>query len=250
MQPLPTLDDDALLAHLVDQSRILADTFDRCDSAAPVPGLEWDARTVITHTGAVHRWAADIVARELATNETGGSEAFWPTASNDQHLAVWFGEGAAALIATLRSAPASLSCFTFIADVPPRTFWIRRQAHETAIHRADVQAATGGPVTAVDPSFAQDGLSEIVGAFGTEPGFATGHPGRLLLEASDGPSWRVTFGSRGNIVASGDLAGTDADAVVRGTSDELYRWAWNRPVAVAATGDPAVIDCWRAVRVQ
>lgn len=249
MEPIQKLADDALLAHLAEQARLLVAAFNRADPAAPIPGLEWDTRTVLIHTGAVHRWATDVVARELATNETGGSIAFWPPESDDQQLAAWFSDGAAALISTLREAPPDLSCFTFIPRVAPRTFWIRRQAHETAIHRADIQAASGGPVTVVDPSFAQDGLAEIVGAFATEPGFATDHPGRLLLEASDGPAWQVTFGGGQNLVVSGDLAGTEADAVVRGTSDELYRWAWNRPTEVTAAGDRRVIASWRAVRV-
>jgi len=244
------LDDEPLLAHLVDEARLLADAFARCDPAAPVPGLDWDAQTVVRHIGAVHRWAADIVARGLATNETGGSIAFWPSVTDGPRLAVWLDEGVAILMSTLRNAPASLTCFTFVPDVASRTFWIRRQAHETAIHRADVEAAAGGPVTSVDASFAQDGLGEIVGAFATEPVFATGHAGRLLFEAADGPAWLVTFGSERNVIASGDLAGTDADAVVRGTSDQLYRWAWNRPASVEATGDPEVLASWRAVRVQ
>lgn len=93
-------------------------------------------------------------------------------------------------------------------------------------------------------------LGEIIGAFATEPVFATDRAGRLLLEASDGPAWLVTFGGERNLVASGDFAGTDADAVARGTSDQLYRWAWNRPASVATTGDPQVLASWRAVRVE
>jgi len=153
------LDDEPLLAHLVDEARLIADAFARCDPAAPVPGLDWDAQTVVMHTGAVHRWAADIVARSLGTNETGGSMAFSPAVADAPRLAVWLDEGVAILISALRNAPASLTCFTFVPGMAPRTFWIRRQAHETAIHRADVEAAAGGPVTSVDASFAQDGLA-------------------------------------------------------------------------------------------
>ncbi len=244
------LDDEQLLAYLAAEARLLADAFARCDPAARVPGLDWDAQTVVMHTGAVHRWAADIVARGLKTNETGGSIAFWPSAVDASRLAVWLDEGAATLISTLRNAPVSLTCFRFVPEMASRTFWIRRQAHETAIHRADVEAAASGPVTSVDAPFAQDGLAEIVGAFATEPVFATGHAGRLLFEAADGPAWLVTFGGDRNAIASGDLAGTDADAVVRGTSDQLYRWAWNRPASVEETGDPEVLACWRAVRVK
>lgn len=244
------LDDETLLAHLVDEARLLGEAFARCDPRAPAPGLAWDAQTVIMHTGAVHRWATDIVVRRAATNETGGSSAFWPLAADASRLGVWFDEGVDILISTLHNAPASLTCFTFVPGVASRTFWIRRQAHETAVHRADVEAAAGGPVTSVDASFAQDGLGEIIGTFATEPVFNTDHPGRLLLKASDGPAWLVTFGGERNIVESGDLVGTDADAVVRGSSDQLYRWAWNRPASVVPTGNPEVLASWRAVRVE
>ena len=239
-----------LLERFVDEARLLGDAFRCCEPAAPVPGLEWDARTVAAHTGAVHRWAADVVTRRLPTNERGGASAFWPTGANDARLAEWLDEGAALLLATLRSAPETLECFTFIPGVPPRLFWVRRQAHETAIHRADLEAAAGGSVTPVETSFAQDGLGEIVGAFATESGFATNSAGRLLLDASDGPAWMVTFGGDRTLVSSGDIAGAEADAVVCGTSDELYRWAWNRPSTATAAGDPDVLAAWRAVRVH
>lgn len=244
------VDDETFLARLAGEGELLLRAFSRGDPAASVPGLEWDVRTVVTHTGAVHRWAADIVRRALTTNETGGSAAFWPSSMNDADLPLWFTEGLTAVVATLREAAADLSCYTFISRIAPRSFWIRRQAHETAIHRADVEAAAGGPVTAVDVPFAQDGLAELVGSFATEHPFATDRSGRLLLAASDGPSWRITFGGERNLVDSGDLAGTDADAVVRGTSDEIYRWSWNRPVCVDIAGDPDVIALWRRVRIR
>lgn len=244
------LDDEPLLASLATEARLLSDAVARCHPSAPVPGLDWDALAVVAHTGAVHRWAADIVARRLATNETGGSSTFAPSAQDVSRLRDWLDEGVATLLSTLRAAPVSLRCFTLVPGVAPRTFWIRRQAHETAIHRGDVEAAAGGPVTPVGASFAQDGLGEVVGAFATEPAFATNRPGRLLLEASDGPAWRVTFGGARNVVASGDLRGTDADAVVRGTSDELYRWVWNRPAPVVTTGDPQTLISWRSVRID
>jgi len=244
------LDDEPLLATLAVEARLLSAAVASCELTAPVPGLDWDAQTVVAHTGAVHRWATDIVARRLVTNETGGSSTFAPSARDVSRLRDWLDEGVAPLISTLRAAPVSLRCFTFVPGVAPRTFWIRRQAHETAIHRGDVEAAAGGPVTPVDASFAQDGLGEVVGAFATEAAFANNRPARLLLEASDGPAWQVTFGGPHNVVASGDLRGTDADAVVRGTSDELYRWAWNRPVSVVTTGDPQTLVAWRTVRID
>ena len=158
------------------------------DLDARVPGLDWDVRTVATHTGAVHRWAADVVRRRLPTNETGGSTAFWPDGLDDADLAGWLADGVAELVRTLADAPADLACFTFVGGVAPRTFWRRRQAHETAVHRADVEATGPEGVTPLAAAFAQDGLAELVGAFATEAGFAASRPGVLLLCPDDGPA--------------------------------------------------------------
>jgi uncharacterized protein (TIGR03083 family) len=220
------------------------------DLAAIVPGLAWDVRTVATHTGAVHRWAADLVRRRLATNETGGSVAFWPDGLPDADLAGWLAEGVEVLTRTLTDAPEDLSCYTFVGGIAPKTFWCRRQAHETAVHRADVEAASGRSVTAVPAAFAQDGLEELVGAFAREAGFATSRPGVLVLAPDDGPAWRVRFGDGPNRVSSGPGVGADgADAVVRGSGSAVYLWAWNRPSGVEVTGDDTVLALWRQVRV-
>lgn len=250
-----------LLDRLADEGRLLASAYGRGRPEAEVPGLTWSASEVVAHTGAVHRWAADIVTRSLRTNETGGSHAFaWPGPDGSRpvaeervdELTAWFQEGLDHLVATLRAADDALDCFTFVAGVAPREFWIRRQAHETAIHRVDVEGSTGGTITAFEPWFAQDGLGEIVGAFAREPHFAVQRRCRLLLNATDGPSWRVDFDGAGNSVTTGPLDGDDADAVVRGSSDHLYRWAWNRPVdELEMSGDPAVLRAWRdTVRIQ
>ena len=126
----------------------------------------------------------------------------------------------------------------------------RRQAHETAVHRVDVELAAGGPVTPFGSPFAQDGLRELVGGFATEPGFATSRPGRLLLDCTDGPSWLVEFGGPRTQTTSDVPTGTRADAVVTGSSDALYRWAWNRPGSGAVeSGDGGTLESWRSVRI-
>ncbi len=217
----------------------------------PVPGLAWDVRTVVTHTGAVHRWAADIVRRALPTNETGGSSAFWPTNEADSDLRYWDRQGLDELISELHAVGDDLECFTFIKGVPAREFWVRRQAHETAIHRVDVELAAGGPVTPVDAEFAQDGIAELVDGFATQSRFASTRRGTLLFAASDGPSWLVTFGGYRNQVASDVPGDSPADAVVSGTGDALYRWAWNRAAPEAKeAGSVEILASWREVRIS
>ena len=218
------------------------------DLDALVPGLTWDVRTVAVHTGSVHRWAADVVRRRLPTNETGGSRVR-PDVLDDADLAGWLTEGLDHLVATLQAAPDDLDCFTFVDAVAPRTFWCRRQAHETAVHRADVQAAGPAGVTPVDAAFAQDGLAELVGAFAR--GGLRGPPvGDAAPRADDGPAWRVRFGDGPNRVESGPASTSDADAVVSGPGSALYLWAWNRPAPVEVQGRADVVASWRPVRVS
>ena len=54
---------------------------------------------------------------------------------------------------TLRTADPAVRCWTFLPAPSPLAFWARRQAHETAIHRADAQLAAG-PVTPFAADFA------------------------------------------------------------------------------------------------
>lgn len=44
-----------------------------------------------------------------------------------------------------RWAAGYVDCWTFLDAPSPLAFWARRQAHETAIHRADAQLAADGP---------------------------------------------------------------------------------------------------------
>jgi uncharacterized protein (TIGR03083 family) len=226
---------------------LLAAAVEGADWDAPVPGTEWDLRTLVVHVGAVHRWANDAIIRELKSNETGGSFAFRGN-TPDEGLCSWFAEGLAVLVATLRAARDDVSVFTFLKAPTPRYFWARRQAHETAIHRADVQAAAGSHVTAFDPAFAQDGIAELVAGFALQRSFASATPGMLALACTDGPSWLVTFGGERNIaVQTADIAG--ANATVTGTSSALYLWTWNRPAAVDVVGDNTTIDLWKRIRI-
>lgn len=241
------------IADFIDQlesdGALLVAAVEDADWDAPVPGTDWDLRTLVVHVGAVHRWANDAIVRELKSNETGGSIAFHGN-TPDERLSTWLAEGLVALAATLRGAKDDVSVFTFLDAPTPLCFWARRQAHETAIHRADVQAAAGTHVTVFDPDFAQDGIAELVGGFALQRSFASNAPGTLALACTDGPSWLVTFGGERNVavaVQTGDVPA--ADATVSGTSSALYLWAWNRPAAVAVAGDNITIDLWKRIRV-
>ncbi len=234
------------LEHLAADGAVLADTAERVGLDARVFACNWSVRELVTHTSGIHRWAADIVrtgAKSTAT-DAAGAVGHGP---GDDELIAWFRDGHAALIDTLRTAPDNLECAAFLPASSPRAFWARRQAHETAIHRADAESA-GGSISPFDAEFAQDGIGEMLLGFAARKSNAIATPGVLGLHATDGDPWRVTFGGEHIEATRGDDGA--AGATVSGSSSDLYLWLWNRPAAVTIEGDTAVADAWHSVRVR
>lgn len=197
---------------------------------ARVPHLEWTVRDTVVHLGGVHRWATQIV---RTGEDDDRSYAAVGTGPDDAKLLDWFLAGHAALVMVLSEAPADLDAPTFLPAGSPLHFWARRQAHETAIHRADVESASGA-VTAVPTNFAQDGIAELLLGFGARRSNRVATAATLGLVASDGPSWSVRFGGE-RITA--EPTDSPADATVSGTSSDLYLWLWNRPSAASVAGE-------------
>ena len=240
------MDVPALIDSLVADGPRLADAAAAAGWDALVPGCpDWTVRDLVVHTGGVHRWAADIVGERRDTFDTAAGDAVGSGPADDG-LRDWFTAGHAMLVETLRAAPADLVCPTFLPADSPRHFWARRQAHETAIHRADAEQAAGDRPS-FDVGIAQDGIGELLLGFARRRSNAIATPGRLALRASDGPSWLVTFGGEKIEAAA---VNEDGDATVDGTSSDLYLWLWNRPSAARVTGDESVAGLWRGVRVR
>jgi uncharacterized protein (TIGR03083 family) len=240
------------VASLIDQlaldGPLLASAAADAGLDTPVPATEWNVRQLVTHVGGVHRWAADIVATANPNPDTPTARAVG-TRRDDAELLAWFRDGHAALVETLRAAPDVLECFTFLPAGSALQFWARRQAHETAIHRADAESATGD-VTPFDAGFAQDGIAELLHGFARRSAPASGTSAKLGVAASDGASWLVTLGvDRIDATEADDLA--DADATIRGDSSDLYLWLWNRRSAAMVDGDERVAKVWASsVRVR
>jgi uncharacterized protein (TIGR03083 family) len=242
------VDVERLISHLSDQGDRLAAAADRAGWDTPVPATDWTVRELVTHVGGVHRWAADIVDTRSVTADTPAGQAVGSGPPDDE-LLEWYQNGHAALVQTLRDAGDDLECVTFLPADSPRHFWARRQAHETAIHRADAEAAAGD-VTPFDAEFAQDGIAELLLGFARRRSSAVPVTAALGLDAADGPSWIVRLGGeRTEAERTEDLVGTDV--TVRGLSSDLYLWLWNRPTEAVVDGDDAVAAAWaRSVRVR
>lgn len=236
----------ALIAQLDEHGLALASAADAAGLDAAVPTCPgWDVRALLAHIGMVHRWAAGVVRAEP------------DAAKNSDHPAPpdgvveWFRSGHAALVEALSAAPADLDVWSFLPAPSPLAFWARRQAHETAIHRADAEAAVGQTPT-FDDTFALDGIAELLeGFYARKGGKFRADPGFSLHVAPDGSdvSWTMQVDADGRTVTRHDSAAeaASADCTIRGSSQALYLELWNRGTdgAIHTTGDANVMQQWR-----
>ncbi|GHH75397.1 hypothetical protein GCM10018781_44200 [Kitasatospora indigofera] len=240
------------------EGRLLADAAAVTDLGAPVPTCPgWLLRDLVLHTGQVHRWATAHVAQARTEPlDDAGQEAAWGPVPADAELVGWFRAGHANLLAALRAAPAGLDCWTFLPAPSPLAFWARRQAHETAVHRFDAEAAAGlaGPPAGTGPAL--DGIDELLRAMLVRPRakLRSERPRTLAVRPTDGPtSWLVTITGEPVTVALGDgrSGPAPADLTLTGPARDLFLLLWNRlgPAAVGCEGDRTLLDLWRETAV-
>jgi uncharacterized protein (TIGR03083 family) len=144
------------------------------DSARkPVPACEGMVLgELVRHVGSVHRAATEWVSE-------GRRPTAWATAPEvGDNLAAWARRGGADLLEALTSRNPAQPCSTWSAADRTVGFWIRRMAHETAVHRVDAAQAVGVPWS-VDPELAADGVAEALELWlGTRLGAKVGGSGR------------------------------------------------------------------------
>ncbi|MGW5847550.1 maleylpyruvate isomerase family mycothiol-dependent enzyme [Streptomyces sp. NPDC055254] len=237
----------AYLKILEREGELLADLAERAGPDVPVPTCpQWRVADLLRHTGAVHRWATGYVREGWLERvpfpdppELAGGELFG-----------WFREGHSALVRTLSEAPAEVQCWTFLPTAPPSppAFWARRQAHETAVHRMDAEAALGLAYAPLEPEFAEDGVDELLTGFHARPRsrVRTPEPRVLRVRAADtGAVWTVHLSAEPPRTVPG-ATDDPADCEVTEDAAWLYAALWNRlPLAgPGVTGDLGVARLW------
>jgi len=242
------------------QGDLLADAAERAGLDAAVPPCPpWLVKDLLRHTGFIHRWAARHITECPDRVLDGPPEPdILRGGAADPDLLAWFLAGHAALVETLSTADPGLRCATFIDSPSPLAFWARRQAHETAVHRADANSASG-IVAEYEPEFAADGIDELIVGFGQRRKYrpSADRGGSMQVRTTDtGHAWRVgTEGGR--IQARREKSpGLDlAECMVSGPASGLYLFLWNRSdaarVGVTVSGNPGFLSSWQSsVRVR
>ncbi|MFY9806967.1 MAG: maleylpyruvate isomerase family mycothiol-dependent enzyme [Pseudonocardiaceae bacterium] len=216
---------------------------------AEVPGCpDFTLEETLRHVGSVHRvtrlWVRD-----------GHRPQQWQRSPVDEDLIGFVRTGLSELLMELGRHDPAEPCDTWWPADRTHGFWRRRMAHETTIHRVDVEAAAGGPVHAIDQDVALDGIDELLFLwFGHRLGelrMSSPQQGSVALSAAD-RRWLAIFES-GRCTARRveETDARSADAMVCGNPTEIYLWCWGRlpDQSVRISGDQeAVAQLWTLLR--
>ena len=207
----------------------------RLDVVVPwVPA--WTARDLVGHLGTVHRWATAIV--QAATTD-GPPRSTHPP---DDDLLGWYAAGHTSLVRALCEVPPDSPAWHMSPTAPKVAgSWARRQAHELAVHRMDLEATAGAKHAPLDPALADDGVDELLSMIvprwaHTEP--LAGAEAVVAVASTDtGRQWEVRV-TCGEVTIAPSWTGA-ADATVTGDGTALLRHLWGRPGNVRVDGDAA-----------
>jgi uncharacterized protein (TIGR03083 family) len=149
---------DRFAAGLTASTEVLAALASQQDLSTPIPTCpEWTMRELCVHTGRAHRWAAEITGQRAQQPIPFRAVPDGRLPDSPAERGEWLRAGAKRLTEAVAAA-GSDPVWTF-GGAQPSMFWLRRMTHETAVHRADADVATG-QVTELDPDLAADGIDE------------------------------------------------------------------------------------------
>ena len=210
-----------------------------------IPHIEgWTVAAVIGHTGWVARYVTQALA---ATPEAPPSRSAVAEPPPSAEVMAWFNEGAEDLLTALESADPDTLRPTFTGAQPAR-WWIRRMAHEFAMHRWDAFSAIGSPEP-IDAKLAEDGIDEVFQVFTPararfETLAGTGETVHLHATDIEGGEWSMTLNAEEVVW---ERSHTKADVAARGPVSDLLLLLWSRipPSRLELFGEATILERWQ-----
>lgn len=223
-----------------DAARILEVAGRGLDRAVPsCPG--WTVRDAVEHTAEVYLHKVSCI-RDKAFPQP------WPPERTAEPALDYFQRATDELLTELTTRDPLEFADTWWWDERTVGFWGRRMAHESAIHRIDVELAYDD-TTPIDGDLAHDGVDEVLrrflaGDWSDEP--VPGEPTTIVRIESGGSAWRVVMEPNA-VVASvyldrwPELA---VDATASGDPLPMYLWLWGRdsPDKITIDGDQTAVE--------
>lgn len=216
---------------------------------AEVPGCPgFTLSETLRHVGSVYR----VVRSWVRDGQQPGQ---WQRSPDDGDLVGFVRRGLGDLLAELSRHDPADPTDTWWPEDRTHGFWRRRMAHETTVHRVDVQAAAGGPVDPIDQDVALDGIDELLFLWFAhrlgELRMSSPQQGAVALDAGE-QRWMAIF-ERGRSIARrvDEAEARSADAVISGNPTEVYLWSWGRlpDQSIRISGDhDAAAQLWTLLR--
>ncbi|MGH3861608.1 maleylpyruvate isomerase family mycothiol-dependent enzyme [Actinokineospora sp.] len=227
MSGTPLLDYDRYLDIIEHEGGLLATSAEAADHDRPIPGCPGlDIGETVRHVGSVYRTVVSWI-------RAGDRPTAWQRQPlGDQTVEDYLRDGLRAILGELATHHPDEPCPTWDPAQHHYGFWRRRMAHESTVHRIDVQTAAGGTIDLVEPEVALDGIDEVLRLWFTHRlsvlGVSGTRRGTVAINAGD-RFWLATLGPVSTKATRATAAEAEtADASVSGDALELYLWLWGR----------------------
>lgn len=186
----------------------------------------WTVSDLLWHLAEVHHFWRLIVAEQRDTWE--GYEQ--PPRPADADLPGFFRTGLIAIVDTLRAAPPQQPNWTW-ASQRDAAFVVRRMAHETAVHRWDVEQVSG-VAHPIDAALASDGIDEFLEHFiASDSAVADDVSGSVHIHCTDVEGEWTIRNEDGFVVRREHAKG---DCAIRGAASDVLLVLWRRLPLTAA----------------
>jgi uncharacterized protein (TIGR03083 family) len=232
---------------IIDETSAMVAIIGAHGTDARVPSCpEWNLGELAVHMGQVQRWATAIVSAAEPPS------AYTPPPDHDlTPPADYLAAGVGPLVAALAAADMNAPTWTFVGTPQTKSFWLRRQAIEVAIHRWDAEHAAGvsaslPPVLAADsidehlrlimPRIVRRTKADLSGLVGDVHVHCNDTEGEWTFDVDDG-ALRVTTGHG------------KATTAIRGPASDVALFLFNRVPAerVEIFGDHALLTSWQNI---
>ncbi|MGH2820021.1 MAG: maleylpyruvate isomerase family mycothiol-dependent enzyme [Actinomycetota bacterium] len=202
----------------------------------PIPCCPgWDMAELVEHVGEMHHAICELIlSRAMDPDQI--EDPVPPTTG----LVDWFEAGVEDLARVLLEADPAQPVWTW-SEQNTVSFWQRRMAIETAVHRWDAESAVGNPGP-VEASLAADGIDEFFTLHMLRDGADLRGDGELLhFHSSDSPGdWTLRLGAGARELITDHRSNATS---VRATASDLLLLLWRRlpAAAVDVSGDDRLL---------
>jgi uncharacterized protein (TIGR03083 family) len=211
-----------------------------CDLGQPIPHLgRWKMRDLVAHLGGVHRWATQIVNTRSMDGVSSKKSRL-----DGIELCDWFDQGVNLLIAAFEDNEPDDPCANFNPGSDKTvSWWLRRQMHETTVHRWDAEF----PLKCTTPialEVAADGIDEFLDVFIRTRGKQTLEAPLVLSTTQPAAAWTLTPAERPGRVDIAGGSSLEVTTELTGPPEQLLLMLWGRlklrDTDLTIVGDPKV----------